>query len=198
MSLVTCSVSISVDGFLAGQNQTLENPFGDGVDGRLHRWMVEQPDENAEEIAALTAAGAFVMGRNMFGAGRGEWDAAWRGWWGDDPPYHAPVYVLTHHPRDPIEMEGGTTFHFVTEGIGSALAKAGAAAGGKKVSIAGGADTINQYLAAGLIDELSLHIAPIILGAGERLFIGAAGVTLTPLSSRTNELVTHVNYRVSR
>lgn len=198
MSRVTCSVAVSIDGFVAGPNQTLENPLGEGVGDGLHRWMFEQPAENAEEIAALTSAGAFVMGRNMFGPGRGDWDAEWRGWWGEDPPYHAPVFVLTHYPREPLTMEGGTTFHFVTEGIGSALAQAGAAAGGKDVAIAGGASTINQYLAGGLIDELTLHIAPLILGVGERLFVGAERITLSPLSSRTNELVTHVKYRVSR
>jgi dihydrofolate reductase len=199
MGKVTCGISTSVDGFVAGPNQSLEKPLGEGMeDERVHRWMFEQPDANAPEIAALTAAGAFVMGRNMFGPGRGEWDLDWRGWWGDDPPYHAPVFVLTHHPREPLPMDGGTTFHFVTDGIESALEQARAAAGDRDVAIAGGAATVNSYLAAGLIDELWVHVAPVTIGAGERLFDGVGTLTLEPISSRGTDLVTHTLYRVAR
>jgi dihydrofolate reductase len=198
MTKVTCDMAMSLDGFAAGLNQSRENPFGEGVGDRLHRWMFEAPDENAAEIAAVTAAGAYVMGRNMFSPGRGEWDLDWKGWWGDDPPYHAPVFVLTHHPREPLTMEGGTTFTFVTDGIESALTQARAAAGEMDVAIAGGAQTVNEYLAAGLIDELRLHVAPVIIGAGERLLDGVGDLTLEPLDVRGTPLVTHLRYRVVR
>jgi dihydrofolate reductase len=196
MTKVTCGMAMSVDGFTAGPNQTLENPFGDGVGESLHRWMFEQPDANAVEIEALTSAGAYVMGRNMFGPGRGDWDLDWKGWWGDDPPYHAPVFVVTHNPREPLPMDGGTTFHFVTDGIQSALDQARAAAGDKDVAIAGGAATVNAYLASGLIDELWLHVTPLTIGAGERLFDGVGPLTLEPISVSSNDLVTHLRYRV--
>ncbi|MFB4300260.1 dihydrofolate reductase family protein [Actinomadura sp. NTSP31] len=195
MSNVTCDLGVSLDGFVAGPNQSLENPIGEGGEQRLHRWMFEQPEANAKELEAITAAGAFIMGRNMFTPGRGDWDLDWTGWWGDEPPYRAPVFVLTHHPREPVEMRGGTTFHFVTDGIESALARAREAAGDAGVAIAGGAATVNQYLAAGLIDELRLHIAPTVLGAGERLFAGLAGLDLRPAGASSNELVTHLTYR---
>jgi dihydrofolate reductase len=176
MSRVTCHQSISADGYAAGPNQTEERPFGDdGGDGwgnRLHAWMFDNAEENRAEIDQGTAARAYIMGRNMFGPVRGEWDRQWKGWWGDDPPFHAPVFVLTHHPRDLQPMDGGTTYHFVTDGIESALAQAREAAGDGDVSIEGGASTINQYLAAGLIDELRLHIVPLTLCAGSRLFDG--------------------------
>ncbi len=135
------------------------------------------------------------MGRNMFGPVRGPWDEEWRGWWGEEPPYHAPVYVLTHHPREPVEMQGGTTFHFVTDGITAALDLARAAAGEGDVAIAGGARTINQYLAAGLVHELRLHVAPILLGGGERLFADVRDLGLVPAGSRATRLVTHLTYR---
>jgi dihydrofolate reductase len=195
MAKVTCDISVSVDGFAAGVNQRLEEPLGDGAE-RLHRWMFEQPEANADAIEQITSAGAYIMGRNMFGPGRGAWDHTWTGWWGEDPPYHAPVFVLTHHPREPLEMRGGTIFTFVTEGIEAALAHARAAAGDADVAIAGGAATVNQYLAARLLDELRLHVAPVILGAGERLFDGVPDVALEPLAVAGNELVTHLNYRV--
>ena len=124
MSKVNCDMSMSVDGFVAGPNQSLANPFGDGIGDRLHRWMFEEPEANAAEIQGVTAAGAFIMGRNMFGPGRHDWDLDWKGWWGDDPPYHGPVFVLTHHPRPTLPMDGGTTFTFVTDGIESAMAQA--------------------------------------------------------------------------
>jgi dihydrofolate reductase len=158
--------------------------------------MFEAAEENAAEREAITAAGAYIMGRNMFGPGRAEWDESWRGWWGDDPPYHAPVFVLTHHARAPLEMQGGTTFNFVTDGIESALAQAREAAGARDVAIAGGASTVNQYLAAGSIDELRLHVVPLILGAGERLFDGVSRIDLELLDVRRTDLVTHLRYRV--
>lgn len=191
---VMCGVTMSVDGFVAGPRQSLENPLGERGE-LLHRWMFEQPEVNEAEIKANISAGAYVMGRNMFASGRGEWDPAWRGWWGDDPPFHAPVFVLTHHPREPLTMQGGTTFNFVTDGIESALAQARAAANGQTVLIAGGAATVNQYLAARLIDDLWLHIAPMTLGSGERLFDGA-DVKLEPVDARNTDLATHVRYRI--
>ena len=166
---VTCDISICLDGYAAGPNQRADAPFGDGVgdDGqRLHAWMFDRAEENAAEIEAITAAGAYIMGRNMFGPDRGEPDLEWRGWWGEDPPYHVPVFVLTHHARPSLEMDGGTTFHFVTDGIESALAQARAAAGDRNVDIAGGASTVRQYLKAGHLDEIRLHVAPVLLGAG--------------------------------
>jgi dihydrofolate reductase len=191
-------MAVSVDGFAAGPNQSEEKPFGDGVDGRMHRWMFEAAEENAAEIEAITAAGAYIMGRNMFTPGRSAWDETWRGWWGDDPPYHAPVFVLTHHAREPLEMEGGTTFTFVTDGPESALRQAREAAGEHDVAIAGGAATVNQYLASSAIDELRLHVVPMILGAGERLFEGVRGVDLEPLGGRRTDLVTHLSYVIRR
>ncbi|MBV2366024.1 dihydrofolate reductase family protein [Streptomonospora nanhaiensis] len=198
MSKVVCDVSVSVDGYVAGPNQSRENPLGEGAGEDLHAWMFQTPDENRAEVDAITSAGAYVMGRNMFRPVRGAWDEDWRGWWGEEPPYHAPVFVLTHHPRDPVEMRGGTTFNFVTEGIGAALDRARAAAGDRPVAVCGGAATINQYLAAGLLDELRLHIAPVVLGAGERLFAGVSGVDLEQVSGRSASLVTHITYRPRR
>ncbi|MFC7897358.1 dihydrofolate reductase family protein [Streptomyces sp. NPDC057381] len=197
---VISDITISVDGFSAGLDQTQDRPFGDdGGDGSgagLHAWMFDTPDENRAELEQLAAAKAFIMGRNMFGPVRGAWDRPWNGWWGDDPPFHAPVFVLTHHAREPRPMEGGTTFHFVTDGIASALARAREAAGDGDVQVQGGATTVNQYLAAGLIDELRLHIAPVTLGAGTRLFDGVPPLRLEQVSSRSASLVTHVTYRV--
>lgn len=198
MSKVTVDISMSVDGFVAGPNQSLDNPLGEGAEDRLHRWMFEEAEANAAELQGITAAGAFIMGRNMFTPGRDDWDLEWKGWWGDEPPYHRPVFVLTHHPRPVLPMSGGTTFTFVTDGIESALAQAREAAGGGDIAIAGGAHTVNQYLAAGLIDELRLHVAPVLLGAGERLFDGVGDLTLEPLGVRGTDLVTHLRYRVTR
>src|SRR6266545_775588 len=193
---VVCDISISVDGYVTGLNQSREKPFGDGPVDRLHAWMFETPDENKAEMDQIVHAGAFIMGRNMFGPIRGEWDLDWRGWWGEEPPYHGPVFVLTHHRRERLTMQGGTTFTFVTDGIESALAQARAAAGDRDVAISGGAATINQYFRVGLIDELRTHIAPVALGAGERLFDGVPGLNLQLLSARSASLVTHVTYRV--
>lgn len=197
MSDVVCDITISADGYVAGPHQTQDKPFGDGPVDELHRWMFETPDENSDEVAAIIQSGAFIMGRNMFGPVRGEWEGDWRGWWGEEPPYHAPVFVLTHYPREPLPMAGGTTFTFVTDGVESAMAQAREAAGDQTVAVAGGAATINQFLAAGLIDELRVHIAPVILGAGERLFDGVEGRTLRQASSRAASLVTHVTYRLA-
>ena len=206
--VIVSGFSLSIDGFGAGPEQSLETPLGRRGD-ELHRWlfgtrrfqqMIGQDggsegvdNDYAERI--LHGVGAFIMGRNMFGPVRGDWpDAAWRGWWGDNPPYHAPTFVLTHHPRDPIEMEGGTTFHFVTEGIEAALERAIAAAGGKTVKIAGGVSTVRQYLRAGLIDELHFAISPVVLGRGEAMFAGldlpALGFSVT--EHQATDAATHI------
>lgn len=202
MGKIICDQTITADGYSAGLNQTEDRPFGDdGGDGwgnRMHAWMFDNPDENRAEVEQINAAEAFIIGRNMFGPVRGEWDRQWNGWWGDNPPFHAPVFVLTHHPRDPQPMEGGTTYHFVTDGIESALAQAREAAGDGDVSIHGGANTINQYLAAGLVDELRLHIVPFTIGAGERIFEGVPPLNLQQVNSRIASTVTHLTYRVLR
>ena len=197
MTTVTCNISTSVDGFVAGPRQSLQNPIGEGG-ARLHEWHLEPEDADLAVIDGWQSTpGAYVMGRNMFGPGRGEWDLDWRGWWGDEPPYHAPVFVLTHHARDPLAMDGGTTFSFVTEGPDVALEQAKAAAGGKSVEIAGGASTINAYLQAGAINELHMHIAPMVLGVGERLFAGvSADLRLEPVQAISSPRVTHITYRV--
>jgi len=197
MTTVTCDITVSSDGFAAGPNQSLEKPLGEGAE-KLHRWMFEQPAENAAQIDAILDAGAYIMGRNMFGPIRGDWHDDWTGWWGDEPPYHAAVFVLTHYPREPLTMAGGTTFTFVTDGVESAMEQARAAAGERSVAIAGGASTVRQFLAAGLIDELRLHVSPVVLGAGEPLLEGFEEVTLDQVSSVETELVTHVTYRVVR
>src|SRR5688500_18720868 len=197
---VISDITISADGFSAGLNQSEERPFGDdGGDGwgdNLHAWFADTPDENRAEIDQMTGAKAFIMGRNMFGPVRGEWDRQWNGWWGDNRPYHAPVFVLTHHARDPQPMDGGTTYYFVTDGIEPALAQARAAAGDGDGAIQGGATTINQYLAAGLGDELRLHVVPLTLGAGTRLFEGVPSLRLEQVKSRAATSVTRVTYRV--
>lgn len=209
MSRVTCQIAISLDGFTAGPNQSMENPIGEGG-MRLHQWMFvteawhrQQGEEGGVRNADSEIVGefgrnigAFIMGRNMFSPGRGAWDLSWTGWWGDNPPYHTPVFVLTHHPREPLAMQGGTTFHFVTDGIESALRQARAAAGNKDVSIAGGASAIRQYLRAGLLDELYLHIAPVILGSGERLLEDVGDPTLEPVGVVASPAVTHIKYRI--
>ena len=212
MSRVTAEISISLDGFAAGPNQTEEQPLGEGGE-RLHEWVLptaswrrqhgkEGGEKGPDDDAAAEfgkGVGAFIMGRNMFGPpGGGEWDESWRGWWGEDPPYHVPVFVLTHHAREPLPMEGGTTFHFVTDGIESALEQARAAAGDQDVKIIGGANVIQQYLAAGLLDELRLHIAPVVLGGGERLLENVGDPTLEPIDVVASPAATHVKYRVVR
>ena len=178
--------SVSVDGFGAGPDQAVENPLGVGGE-ELHEWVFrtrggrrmigqEGGEEGLDEdfwAEGVEGIGATIMGRNMFGPVRGPWpDESWTGWWGDEPPYHHPVFVLTHHPRPSIEMKGGTTFHFVDGGIEEALARAVEASGGQDVRLGGGASTVQQYLRAGLVDMLHLVIAPVLLGRGERLFEG--------------------------
>ncbi|MBK1785223.1 dihydrofolate reductase family protein [Prauserella cavernicola] len=200
MGIVTANLAISLDGFTAGPGQSLEKPFGSGADA-LTTWMFETEQPGRERDAKLLAeihagTGAHIMGRNMFSPGRGAWDESWTGWWGPEPPYHAPVFVLTHHERAPLAMEGGTTFNFVTAGITSALDQARAAAGERPIEIAGGAATVRQYLAAGLLDELVLHLVPATLGAGERLFDGLGDLRLEPVETISSPTVTHLRYRV--
>ena len=194
----TCHMSISLDGFVAGPHQSLEQGLGArGIE--LHRWhMGDERANAADEVAAgwlMRPRGAYVMGRNMFGPIRGEWDADWRGWWGEEPPYHTPVFVLTHHAHEPIEMEGGTTFHFVTDGFDAAYARAREAAGGGGVDIAGGASTVRQALVAGVIDEFTLDIAPVLLGSGERIFDGVESFGFEPVEVLHSPLATHIRYR---
>lgn len=185
MSKLRFRISMSLDGFVAGRNQSVEEPLGVGG-MRLHEWVfpllafrkehgmeggiVNESSRVVEE--AWVNVGATVMGRNMFGGHPGPWNKStpWNGWWGENPPFHHPVFVLTHHPREPLQLEGGTTFHFVTDGIESALDQARRAAGGKDVSLGGGAQTAQEYLAAGLVDEMLISLVPVLLGAGERLF----------------------------
>jgi dihydrofolate reductase len=211
MNSVTCQISISLDGFVAGPNQSPENPIGEGG-MRLHEWAFNtrswrrQHGLEGGELGAdsdvvdevVDGVGAYIMGRKMFGGGDGEWDESWKGWLGEDPPYHTPVFVLTHHPREPLEMEGGTTFTFVTDGPASALAQARAAAGHKDIAIAGGASAIQQYLAGRMLDELYLHIVPVVLGGGERLLQNLGNPTLQPVKVIGSPEVTHVKYRVVR
>jgi dihydrofolate reductase len=204
MSIVSCHISVSLDGYVAGPDQTEEHPLG--VGGlQLHEWHLpgsgeQHPVDRAASDEIVAGTGAFIMGRNMFGPIRGSWgDRDWRGWWGEDPPYHAPVFVLTHHAHEPIAMAGGTTFHFVTDGFDAALARAREAAGPDlKVKVAGGASTVNQALAAGALDEVHLHVAPLVLGAGERLFEGVGDVRMEPLATAHSPLGIHVRYRVLR
>jgi dihydrofolate reductase len=213
MSKLRCHISISLDGFAAGPNQSQENPLGEGG-MQLHDWVTrlaawrEPHGYEGGEVNESTRiveesrenVGAGVMGRNMFGPpGGGPWgDEQWTGWWGDNPPFHYPVFVLTHHPRQPLDMEGGTTFHFVTDGIESALEQAREAAGGKDVLLSGGAEVVNEYLAAGLLDELELSVAPVLLGDGARLFddLGDAKVQLEQVRVVEAPGVAHLTYRV--
>jgi dihydrofolate reductase len=201
MSLVTCHVSISLDGFLAGPDQSLENPIG--VGGlKIHEWHFQDEPDNQADVAArddlMRTMGAVIMGRNMYGPIRGEWDADWRGWWGDDPPYHSPVFVLTHYPHEPIEMDGGTTFYFVTGGFDAALNQAKDAAGNGDIRIAGGASTIRQAFAAGVLDEITLDVGPVLLGSGERLFDGVDDPGLQLVEATHSPYATHIKYRVVR
>ncbi|MFI8523531.1 dihydrofolate reductase family protein [Promicromonospora sukumoe] len=195
MGIVKADLAVSLDGYSAGHDQSLEHPFGPLAGERLHTWMFEHGDAHQAEVDAIVGAGAYIMGRNMFTAGRGEWDLDWTGWWGEDPPYHGPVFVLTHHPRESVEMKGGTTFHFVTDGIESALAQAREAAGDKEISVTGGATTVNEYLAAGHIDELRLHVVPFTLGSGTRVFDGVPPIEFSSTSVRHTPEVTHVTLR---
>ena len=187
MSRVRFTISMSFDGFVAGPNQSVANPLGIGGE-RLHDWVVElaawrrahgKPGGEVNESTpiveeSIAGIGATVMGRNMFGGHPGPWtsEKPWKGWWGVNPPFHHPVFVLTHHPREPLELEGGTTFTFVTTGVAEAIDQARKAAGGKDVSVAGGANAAQQCLTAGVVDEMNINVAPIFLGGGERLFHG--------------------------
>ena len=198
--LIVCGFTISLDGYGAGPNQSLENPLGVGGEN-LHDWLVttrtfqrilrkEGGDIGVDEDFAaqsMAGIGAWILGRNMFGPVRGPWpDESWHGWWGKNPPYHAPVFVLTHHNRPPLEMEGGTVFHFVTEGIQAALEHARAAAGSQDIRLLGGVATLRQYLQARLIDEMHWAVSPILLGSGEHLL---AGIDLPALGYKITKCV---------
>jgi dihydrofolate reductase len=203
-------ISVSLDGFVAGPNQSVEHPLGEGGEG-LHDWVVKleawrrphgreggEVNASTEIFEEATAnAGAQIMGRNMFGGGPGPWgEDPWKGWWGDDPPFHMPVFVLTHHEREPLEMEGGTTFHFVTDGIEAALEQAQEAADGRDVNLGGGGEVGRQYLAAGLVDEMWLHVVPVLLGGGAPLFDETtAGGELEQVRVVEAPGVAHLKYR---
>jgi dihydrofolate reductase len=212
MAQVRFDISMSLDGFIAGPNATVEQPLGREGE-RLHEWAtglaswreshgLPGGEVNADsELLAESQrnVGAVLMGRGMFGGGEGPWgDDPWEGWWGDEPPFRGPVFVLTHHAREPLVKEGGTTFTFVTEGVETAVQQARAAAGGQDVLVAGGAKVAQQLLAAGLVDELQIHIAPVLLGGGVRLFegLGPDRVQLEVIGAIHSPAVTHVKYRV--
>ena len=213
MSKLRFNITMTLDGYVAGPNQSLENPLGEGVD-HLHDWLFKlktfremHGDGSGGETGinddvlreAFENVGATIMGRNMFGGGPGPWrEKPWNGWWGDNPPFHTPVFVLTHHAREPLVMDGGTTFTFVTDGIESALEQARRAAAGKDVALGGGANVAQQYIAAGLVDEMEIHIVPLLLGSGARLFDNLHGsdVKLEPVRTIEAPGVTHLKYRV--
>jgi dihydrofolate reductase len=213
VSRLKFEIAVSADGYVAGPNQSERDPLGEGGT-RLHEWVIkldawrkahgrgdggEVNPSNEVIEEAMDGVGAVIMGRNMFGGGPGPWgEPAWRGWWGEDPPFHVPVFVLTHHPREPLRMEGDNSFHFVTDGIESALAQAREAAGGADVKLSGGADAARQYLAAGLVDEMQLNVVPVLLGAGERLFEGVGdGLELEQTRVVHTDEVVHLRYRIS-
>jgi len=207
-------MAMSLDGFVAGPNQNQENPLGEGG-LKLHEWAF-----STKTFAAMTGSadgetgvdddvlreqfnnvGASIMGRNMFGPIRGDWgDHSWTGWWGDNPPFHHPVFVLTHHARDPIPLKGGTTFYFVTDGLDSAVAQARKAAGTKDISVGGGASVVRQCLSAGLLDEMQIHLVPLFLGGGERIFEGfdAKKLHLKPIRVLEGKGVTHLKYQFQK
>ncbi|GGK87085.1 dihydrofolate reductase [Curtobacterium luteum] len=197
----TCHMSMSLDGFVAGPDQGRDHPLG-VRGGELHTWHMPGVEVgDADRTAArwlMRPRGAYVMGRNMFGPVRGAWDEPWDGWWGPEPPYHAPVFVLTHHEHPPIELHGGTVFHFVTDGFDAAYARALDAADGAGVDIAGGASAVRQALAADVVDELILDIAPVLLGSGERIFDGSQTFGFEPVEVLHSRLTTHVRYRRKR
>ena len=214
MGKLILDISMSLDGFVAGPNQTLDEPLGEGGE-RLHEWAFETKafrsshgrdggEDNADSEVMeglLRNRGATVMGRRMFSGGEGPWedDPNADAWWGDDPPFHHPVFVLTHHPREPVIKQGGTTFTFVTEGIEAALEQASEAAGDRDVAIGGGANVAQQYLRAGLLDELHIHVAPTLLGGGVRLFEGPVDpeqIRIEPISVVESPAVTHLSYRL--
>ena len=213
MSKLRFDITMTLDGYVAGPNQSVEHPLGEGAE-HLHDWAYnlkffrEMHGEEGGETGtnddllreAFANIGATIMGRNMFGGGPGPWpeDPPWNGWWGDNPPFHHPVFVLTHHAREPLAMQGGTTFTFITDGIESALQQAREAAAGKDVGLGGGASAANQYLAAGLIDEMELHVVPLLLGGGARLFenLDGSGLKIEPARAIEAPGVTHLKYRV--
>ncbi|MEV4689712.1 dihydrofolate reductase family protein [Micromonospora echinospora] len=209
MGEVTSQMSVSLDGYVAAPGQSLADPLGRGG-LRLHEWAFAteswraqhgqeggERNPDAEVIEEMTGGvGAYVMGRRMFGGGEGPWDLGWTGWWGDDPPFRTPVFVLTHHPREPLVMNGGTEFHFVTDGPGAALERARSAAGDGRVCVAGGGATVRRYLTDGQLDSLWLHVVPIVLGGGTPLFDGPLDVVLEPEKVVASPAVTHVRYRV--
>jgi dihydrofolate reductase len=210
MSIVRAHVMVSADGFMAGDNFSAQKPFGD-IPPEFLSWMFKLKSFQelgmgsggetgpTDDVIRETQEnlGATIMGRRMFAPGDGEWDLSWKGWWGDNPPYHTDVYVLSHHPREPLPMEGGTTFYFVTDGIESAMQRARQSAGDRDIRIGGGADTVNQYLAAGLVDELETHVVPVLIGSGRRLFEGVGpDLKLEPVRTVKGSLVTHIKYRV--
>ncbi len=213
MAGVRCDISMSLDGFVAGPNPSLEKPLGEGGD-LLHEWAfaaaswreshgLSGGEANADSEVleeSVRTTGAVVMGRRMFSGGEGPWgpDPRARGWWGEDPPFHVPVFVLTHHDRETLVMEGGTSFEFVTDGIEAALERAKAAAGDKDVLLAGGASIVQQYLKAGLLDELQIHVAPVLLGEGTSLFdrLGIEPVGLEATRVIASPSVTHLRFRV--
>ena len=213
MPKVRADISMSLDGFVAGPNQTLEDPLGAGGD-QLHEWASRaeawraqhgleggETNVDSELVAESTSStGAVVMGRRMFSGGSGPWetDPNADGWWGDDPPFHAPVFVLTHQPRELLQQQGGTSFAFVTDGVESAVQQARAAAGDKDVLVAGGGSVVQQCLAAGLLDEIQIHVAPVLLGDGVRLFESAAPARVEVTRVVEAPLATHIRYRIDR
>jgi dihydrofolate reductase len=213
MGKVVAEITTSLDGYIAGPNPSLEHPLGEGGE-KLHEWAyglkafrephgLEGGEENADSERMETAwkqQGAVVMGRRMYSGGEGPWedDPNADGWWGDNPPFHVPVFVLTHHPRETVQKEGGTSFTFVTDGVESALSQARAAAGDKNVAVGGGALAIQEFLRAGLVDELELHVVPLLLGGGTRLFDGALGeVAFEQIEVVSSPVVTHLRFRVN-
>jgi dihydrofolate reductase len=213
VSRLRFNITMTLDGHVAGPNQSIENPLGEGGE-HLHDWLFKlktfraiHGDPSGGETGtnndvlreAFENIGATIMGRNMFGGGHGPWGKQpWKGWWGDNPPYHHPVFVLTHYEREPLPMQGRTTFFFVTDGIKSALNQAKHAANGNDVALGGGANVAQQYLAAGLIDELEIHVVPLFLGSGTRLFdnLDCTNVKLEPIRTIAGPGVTHLKYRV--
>jgi dihydrofolate reductase len=211
MSRLRLKIAMSLDGYVAGPNQSVENPIGVGG-MRLHEWVFplavwramhgmeggETNESSAVIEESMAGLGATIMGRNMFGGHPGPWraDAPWDGWWGNNPPFHHPVFVLTHHARPPLALEGGTTFSFVTDGFEAALAAARRAASGQDVSLAGGAQAAQQYLKAGLVDEMWIHLVPVLLGAGERLFdsVGSELHGLELVRTAVAPKVTHLRF----
>jgi dihydrofolate reductase len=213
MSKFRFNITMTLDGFVAGPNQSVENPLGERGE-QIHEWLFNlktfreiqgyagdgETGTNDDVLKeTFSNVGAYIMGRNMFGGGPGAWAGdAWKGWWGDNPPYHTPVFVLTHHAREPQPMQGGTTFFFVTDGIESALAQARGAAAGKDVVLGGGASVVQQYLAAGLLDEFQVNLVPQLLGGGARLFdnLPVSEVRLEPVRTIAGPGVTHLKYRL--